>query len=375
MIVCLMICPPSNFKDNFTVRHSLEDFSYYEVILEQMDRIGPLDYPFNMHESKMEVRILMPLILRFIYPFDPQYLPFFIYALNIIALFAFSVELNRFQKVHLPGVKPGFLLSLCFGTIYTGVSFVMDYWPMFDGMVFLLVMIAINQKDSRVATFLLFLSLFVDERALFPSFMALSFLHGERMKPFVWNAFLLLLLYFGARVFLHLQYGLRSPFSKTEDLRLFGYVNQDRVHLFTIAFANCFKTLWILPILSIVLFMRRKDVGLVRYLQYTIILLCFLGSAFAAFSVNDFTRSLSYGFPFFLFSMKFCYERFSDLSPLKGAGEHVRNGVFSTFMGFLIMSNIINETHLYHSSESIFSTVDIFSRLGARLVKYLAGSH
>ena len=364
VFVCLLLSPPYNFKENFTVVYSSTDFHYYDIIIDQMKEIKHLPYAEETHESKMETRILMPLILKSLLPNNTKHLPILIYIINLIALYAFSLLICIFQKRKLPEIRPIFLTSLLFTTIYTGISFAMDFWPMFDGIAFLLIITALNQDNKYSPPLLILLSLFIDERSLFPGAMILIFQCKNQMHVSIIQIFAIIFAYLGIRVLLQQFYGLNDVFHKSHDLILFGYIDKYNFNYFLIAIINCFKNLWLLPIYAIFILCRSKTLKLSINQILTIIGIgtCFLFSFFAATAVYDFTRSFSYGFPFFLISIKYLYNE-----------SHVINNKtvlpLSYLMVILIFCNLITETHFFHSGASLFNTVDILSKIGANLLK------
>jgi hypothetical protein len=365
VLVCLFLSPPTNFTENFTVVSTAKDFHYYDIIIDQMKEIKHLPFPEETHESKMEVRILVPLVLKFLYPLNTQHLPIFIYIINLIALYAFSIQLCIFQTRSLPIIQPIFLTSLLFGTVYTGISFTMDFWPMFDGIAFLLLLTSLNQDNKYLSPVIILLSLFIDERSIFPGAMILIYQNKNQLSKSVIQIFAIVLTYFGLRTLLHEFYGLNSVFVKSHDLVLWGYINKDNFGLFLIATINCFKHLWIFPLSALLIFHKSttSTLGWDHILKIIGIGFCFVGSFLAATAVADFTRSFSYGFPLFLISLKYIYNEFY-------INKKDKIGIsLSHLILVIIFCNLITETHFFHSGESLFNTVDILSKIGANLLK------
>jgi hypothetical protein len=365
VFVCLFLSPPSNFTENFTVVSSATDFHYYDIIIDQMKEIKHLPFPEETHESKMEVRILMPLVLKFFHPLNTKYLPIFIYILNLFALYAFSIQLCIFQTRSLPKIQPIFLTSLLFGTVYTGISFTMDFWPMFDGIAFLLLLISLNQDNKYLTPIFILLSLFIDERSLFPGAMILIYQSRNLIQVSIIQSFAIILTYIGIRVFLYKVYGLNNVFHKSHDLVFFGYITKNNFSLFLIAIINCFKSLWILPICVIIIFRRSTALMLTtnQFLAIIGIGSSFICSFLASTAVYDFTRSFSYGFPIFLISLKYIHQEL-----LSNRNSKLQISL-SQLILIVIFCNLITETHYFHSGDSLFNTVDLFSRIGANLLK------
>jgi hypothetical protein len=365
VLICLFLSPPFDYKGNFTVIQSSSDFHYYDVIVEQMKEIKHLPYSEETHESKMEVRILMPLILKLLLPNNTKHLPILIYIINLTALYAFSLQICIFQKRKLPEIRPIFLTSLLFTTIYTGICYAMDFWPMFDGIAFLLLITALNQDIKYTPPLLLLLSLFIDERSLFPGAMILIYQSKNQIQVSIIQLFFIILTYLGIRIFLNEFYGLNNVFHKSHDLVFFGYITKENFSLFLIAIINCFKNLWILPIY--VIFLLRRSTALKlntnQILAFIGISSCFLCSFFAATAVTDFTRSFSYGFPLFLISLKYIH----DESYIKKNNTIVIS--LSHLIIIIIICNLLTETHFFHSGSSIINTVDLLSKIGAKLLK------
>jgi hypothetical protein len=364
VLVCLFLSPPFDYKGNFTVIQSSSDFHYYDVIVEQMKEIKHLPYGEETHESKMEVRILMPLILKLLFPSNTKYLPILIYFINLIALYVFSLQICIFQKRKLPELRPIFLTSLLFTTIYTGITFAMDFWPMFDGIAFLLIITALNQDNKYIPPLLILLSLFIDERSLFPGVMILIYQNNKLIYKSIIQFCAIIVSYLGIRILLHDLCGLNDVFHKSHDLILFGYIDKNNFNYFLTAIINCFKNLWLLPIYAIFILCRSKTLPLTTNQILGIIGIgcCFLFSFFAAAAVADFTRSFSYGFPFFVISLKHIYNE----------SHYIKNKPvvpLSYFMMIIIFCNIMTETHFFHSGVSLYNTVNLLSRIGANLLE------
>jgi hypothetical protein len=355
VILCLFLAPPHNFTENFTIVRDTKDFKYYDFLLDQMNETRHMGFPEASHENKMEVRILIPLILRYLYIFDVEKLPIFIYFINLICLYLFSRQLIRFQQEKMPNLKPLWLTPLLFTSIYTGISFVMDYWPMFDGIAFMLVAYAMNSRSFSIKTLLLLCSLFIDERSIFGAGMIfLIDMESNYWKPLL-HGFILIISYVLIRMLLTHQFGLNSVFQKTSDLSFLKYINKENFNFFIIALINCFKGLWSLPVF---LFLRHKS-GFTSSgrLIYAAMIIIFLGSLLGSLLVADFTRSFSYGYPFFLYTVYYLY--------------HCRISINSInlILHVLIITNILTVTYYFHSENEIYNTTDLFTKIGISLMK------
>jgi hypothetical protein len=314
-----------------------------------------MGFPEASHENKMEVRILIPFILRYLYVFDESYLPIFIYIINLFSLYLFSLQLIRFQHEKLPGIGPSWLLPLLFTTIYTGISFVMDYWPMFDGIAFLLISIAMNMRSYAFKTCLLLCALFIDERSIFGAAMILMVdLESNYMKAIA-SGFSLLFAYLAIRMMLTYYYGLNSIFKPSADLSFFKYIHKDNFNFFITALINCFKGLWLLPVLTY--FKINRRLSIFNSFSYVTITMIFLASLFGSLLVADFTRSFSYGFPFFLYSLYYLHR-------MKINADHLR-----ITLQVIIFSNILTVTYFFHSENEIYNTTDIITKVGIYFLK------
>jgi hypothetical protein len=353
-----------------TIRNNFLTNKYWgsfipDVIVEQMKEIKHLPYSEETHESKMEVRILMPLMLKLLLPNNTKHLPILIYIINLIALYAFSLQICIFQQRKLPEIRPIFLTSLLFTTIYTGICFAMDFWPMFDGIAFLLLITAFNQDIKYTPPLLILLSLFIDERSLFPGAMILIYQSKNRIQVPIIQLFAITSAYLGIRILLHEFYGLNNLFHKSHDLVLFGYITKNNFSLFLIAIINCFKNLWILPIWAIFMLRRSTNLKLTTNQILSIIGIssCFVCSFLAAAAVNDFTRSFSYGFPIFLISLNYIY---TEILEKKNSKRQIS---LSNLIMVIIFCNLITETHYFHSGISLYNTIDLLTKIGSNLLK------
>jgi hypothetical protein len=355
IILCLFLAPPHNFSDNFTIVSSTKDFHYYDFLLEQIREIRHMGFPESAHENKMEVRILIPLLLRYIYVFDQQYLPVFIYVINLICLYLFSLQLIRFQQQRLPNLRPLWLTPLLFTTIYTGITFVIDFWPNFDGIAFLLVAIAMNTRSFPVKTVLLLSALFVDERSIFGAAMIfLVDLEHDHRKSIAYGL-ALIFTYMLIRTLLTNFYGLNSIFKRSSDLIFFKYIHKDNFSFFTMAVVNCFKGLWLLPLFLCWNWIR--ELSFSARLSYAGLAVIFIGILLGSLLVADFTRSFSYGYPFFLYTLYYLHK--------------VNHNMISTKMMLqvIIFTNILTVTYFFHSENEIYSTTDIITKIGISLLK------
>jgi hypothetical protein len=355
VIITIILSPPSNLRETFTFIIDANDYQYYDVVSEQISELRSLDYPEITHDKKMEVRIFVPLLLRLVFPFDTEYLPIFIYFLNLLALYLFYFQLIKFQKIHLPAIKPHFLLAFLFSTIYTGICFAMDFSPYFDGIAFMLISFALNQNRFLFKVIFMLAALFVDERSILASAMILI----VSMEKSVVRSFLgfvgLILVYISLRVALTKFYGLNSLFHKSSDLEFFKYIHKDNFQYLTISFMNCFKSLWILPLL--IIYKYQKIPYAARIVQIPLLVILFAGILFGAVCVLDFTRSFSYGYPFFIYLVYYLYKSGIDVRQLR---------LILTIIG---ISNLFAETHYFNSGDKIYYTINIFSKIGAHLLK------
>ena len=222
-----------------------------------------------------------------------------------------------------------------------------------------------NQDNKYLSPVIILLSLFIDERSIFPGAMILIYQNKNQLSKSVIQIFAIVLTYFGIRTLLHEFYGLNSVLVKSHDLVLWGYINKDNFGLFLIAIINCFKHLWIFPLSALLIFRKSttSTLGWGHILKIIGIGLCFVGSFFAATAVADFTRSFSYGFPLFLISLKYIHNEFY-------INKKDKIGIsLSHLILVIIFCNLITETHFFHSGESLFNTVDILSKIGANLLK------
>lgn len=355
MILCLFLAPPNNLKEHFSIVRDSTDFKYYDFLLEQIKETRHMGFPEASHENKMEVRILIPMILRYLYVFDVEKLPIFVYFLNLVCLYLFSVQLIRFQREKMTELKPYWLTPMLFASIYTGISFVIDYWPVFDGVAFMLIAFAMNTSSFPIKTLLLLCSLFVDERSIFAAGMIFLIDMEKNFKKSIFHGILLITSYIFIRVILTRQYGLNSVFHKTSDLSLFKYIHKENFNYFTIAIINCFKGLWLLPVL---LYTRFKNgISSSSRLIFAAMTILFIGCFLGSLLVADFTRSFSYGYPFFLYALFYLYKSNINVSSI------------SLILHILVITNILTLTYYFHSENEIYNTTDLLTKLGISLLK------
>jgi hypothetical protein len=355
-IITFLLSPPYNFKKNFQVTNSIEDAQFYETVIEQIEEIKPMKYPPESHESKMEVRILPPLLLRCFSFIKLDYIPIIIYLLNLIFLFCLFYQINKFQEIHASGLIWKNILSLQIATIYTGINYLMDFWPMFDGWAFLLIMLFINSNNITKRIILFSLALFVDERSIFPLIASIVFLNINRAnwkQEIIKITLLSLSIYFISRIFLAEFVGLRSPFIVSKDVHIFNFISWTEIHFLIISTINCFKGLWIFYIylLLYTLFWSKKP-----SLEVVLYLLLMMLTFSASVSVMDFTRSMSYGFPIILFSIVLIHrEKLKIINWLEP----------------IFWTNLIIPITFFHSAGAIYYHEDLFTKISIMIFQQI----
>lgn len=356
-LISLVLAPPANFAENLTVREDPDDWHYYEVVASQIERIGPLDYPPASHEKKRETRLLVPVLFKALPFAHGPHLPVFLWIFHWICHFLLFLQIVVFQREKLPGLHPPWLLAACMAFIWPCQMLLGDFGPTFDGVAILLLVAGLNRRSDVACVAALLLAMTVDERSLFPALAILCFRQIGRegwMRPFASGA-CLFALYALYRMFLTHRYGITPLFHVSDDVRPFMFVTANNIYLFVIATLNLYKGLYLLlfPAAWILLRSPSEAVGPARnwlWLGCIAVLTGMIGGV--SLSVADFTRSLAYSFPVVLFG-------------LAGLPKSVlaNSTVFWMIAGF----NLITPTMGYNSGESVHFSVNLFSKIAARI--------
>jgi hypothetical protein len=359
LLLTVFLVPPANLGNNLALREDPSDLHYYEVVARQIDEIAPLDYPWWSHEKKREPRLFVPILFKAIPFANSQHLPIYLWIFQILCHVLFFLQLVAFQKRHLPDLSPPWLVAACLAPTFIYQILIGDFSPMFDGVAFLLLLTALNRRNDFATLGFLFLAMTVDERSIFPGVAILFFRQLDRqgyVRPILLSAglFGIYALY---REILTQLYGIVPLFSVSPDVRPFSLVTPDNIYLFVIAILNLYKGLYIVIFLifSILLITPKEIVPTFRHGIFYIIFFLLAGlTTGVAFSVADFTRSLAYTFPLVLISLAIFQ-------------KHVK--AKETFFWMIAGFNILTPTVSYSSGKSIDFSVNLFSKVAARVLQ------
>ncbi len=269
--------------------------------------------------GKINFRLLMPTIARCL-SMDLRQSMLFQNALGLLFVWIMILLTNK----HFKAFDPLLVYILAFGclNIFFAKACFIDIYGWFDGMAFLLLLLAMFFENSLLIALCCFLACFTDERA-FISTVFVGVWHGFiknnltqhfSIKTFFLSAkpiFWVLASLFAAvcvRWFLRYKFGLTTPISNPNDLGFLWILRQ--ANLIPLGLYSAFESFWLLLVLAIgAMWLRRQW-----------FLLCLFGLPTLAigvgsFAVADITRSLGYGFPFVFISVYYLcsIEKNSDL--------------------------------------------------------------
>ncbi len=300
-----------SYQRIFTHDSAINDYlRAWERIDEQAEHpLTPYEYLPTLHEAKVAFRLLAPLIARYspfktlngrmAYLFFLQHLAGFLFFFYL-ALFVFRYGQDKVLALIVP---------LTVSLSYLGHSFFYELYGWFDGFAFILMLMGMYYYRKWYCALLLFLSFWVDERAIVGSGIVCLFALTQEdgvPRPFQFKSLFVKAIpfltayavYALARYQLQVTFGLKAPVGTEYDAGI-GVIIQQATNLPLATFLS-FEATWIIFILGVIM-MWQPGLRLVT----SFYLLNFAVVALISYSVWDVTRSLMYGFPIFLVSLRY----------------------------------------------------------------------
>ena len=286
------------------------DLSFWKRINQQVEHpLTHFDYPPATHEAKVSFRLLAPLLAKFSpfeslngrmgYLFFLQHIAGFLF-FYYLTLFAFRYSQNRVLSL---------LFALSFSMTYLGHSFFYELYGFFDGMAFTLLLLSMYYYRKWFCVIPFFLAFWVDERAVIGSGLVYIFIVSQEnnfSNPQEWKAILcrsipflaVYGIYFLLRKYMAVTYGLTVPIGSEHDAGL-GLILQQIKGLPLATFLR-FEGTWLIVFWGLIA-MYYSNLGMMSYAYILIFAVIILIS----YCVWDVTRSLMYGFPFFLICTRY----------------------------------------------------------------------
>lgn len=271
----------------------------------------PSHFDQSLNLAKRDFRLLPPLI-GYILGINSIGLVVITNLLNCGFLY---LTLNLFYRI-IKKKSTAFYFSLAITFTYLGISGFNDILCLhFDMFAYFLVLCAMN-IFSPFAIIFLFLSYFVDERALLSGVFVIIFQHYTKKNThntsfLFWGYLISIVAYFVSRYFLTECFGLYTPLGNAAGVG--GKVVLTNIISFRGILGTflSFEFLWIIIIIGL---LQLKNIQYNK-LEILLIFSILIASIFSAFMVLDITRSISYLFPI-IFLMVYNLNKNSSQSEL-----------------------------------------------------------
>jgi hypothetical protein len=273
------------------------DWRYWDVIDFQVSNYPTkLNFLEISHEAKMEVRLTLPTLFKLMPFISAAKRPYALFLIEVILLIISINILIKYFKAQGQNVMWVFFMF----TTFFGTIFLFDYWPMGDPFAIFFGILLITNRKDWINPIYTFLGLFTDERFIFIILIKFILecapldnrLDKKIFYRFIFMLFTYLLPYFICRTVLTSSHGLRPLLqSKTSDVEILLWYNNDHLYATTFALLCWLKGFWVL-IISYFGFLYKRH-SYVKVLSiFTFLSIVVIGS----YSVGDFSRTLNFGF-------------------------------------------------------------------------------
>ena len=257
------------------------------------------NYEASTHMAKTEFRLTIPFLAK-IFSIKTKY---GIYLLQLLAGFIFFFSLTFFLLKITNDKLITLLLTMSFGFIYPGYSFVAEMEGFFDSFAYLFLLIAMLDINIAFIGLALFFAFWTDERAVIASSLVLFWWQYKQNNETGKNFFIptkqsyVFIFVLGA--YLLIRYLLINYCHFKNQFSGAGFsVFTITINYFGIAFWQAFEGFWLLVSLALYFLIKTK-----KYNQLIIFLFLNTLIFFIAMMVADTSKSISYIFPSILISL------------------------------------------------------------------------
>lgn len=288
-------------------------FKQAAVIFPDTSKLDP-----TSHEAKMTFRLTIPLLIK-LFSIRSR---FVVYGLQIVvAWFFFYLTRSLLMKILHDRVL-SFILTLAIAFIYTGEQFVTDIYGAFDCFTIFFILLAMYYNNALAIFICVSLAVWTDERGGLMSLFIIPWIliiqppdtkkkYGFRELRSLFDLKILscsvaLVLYMVARFWLQQKFSLSSHMNVIKPT---DFLRRKEIALFGLW--EAFEGLWPVVLLSALCFFKSRDYFLLTILAGLTAMVCY-----AAFSVADITRSMTYLFPLLIISVYYLAKFHPELKPV-----------------------------------------------------------